>query len=432
MRTIEEILRLSPEERRAEYQAIDIDKVIIDGNEFINYGEYSFLWEKTYVKSPVRATGNGAINNLNSYSTFLTAHLKINFSLMSIDTYRRFMQLLYSKNEFSVSCYDVVYNRTVENIKMYFATEEMPKLWTIATMLQSGNSVELLGVQNYTVEMVGTNVESGTISVVYHTNPLFGTDITASGDEYSRGTDFIIRNFNENENFVLPSGYVFSSWNTKPDGSGVTYLAGNVYYGINDLVLYAQYTSTATRTLTFNYGLGEPQKNNNLQDITSIDIVYDETYGTAISRANITLSNGTRLSDFPNSSNPSVVYLGETYYPYTAKGWFTTSTIGSINGEEQRALRLTDKYKINGNGTIYQIFTPKQYTITFDVKGGYSVNSITDDYGKTITAPTPRKDGQVFDGWYIDENYTTRFNNQVPPKNITVYAKWGSGGIIPV
>ena len=44
MRTIEDILRMSLSERRAEYEAVNIDKLIIDGNEFANYGEYSFIW----------------------------------------------------------------------------------------------------------------------------------------------------------------------------------------------------------------------------------------------------------------------------------------------------------------------------------------------------------------------------------------------------
>jgi hypothetical protein len=41
--------------------------------------------------------------------------------------------------------------------EMYFTTEEMPKLWTIVSALNGENCVELLGVQDYTVEMVGTN-----------------------------------------------------------------------------------------------------------------------------------------------------------------------------------------------------------------------------------------------------------------------------------
>ena len=83
MATIAEILRMSVEERKTAYKATGIDKVIIDGNEFTDYGAFSFLWEKSYVKSPERS-GDGTIGNLNSYATFITPHLKIDFSMMSI------------------------------------------------------------------------------------------------------------------------------------------------------------------------------------------------------------------------------------------------------------------------------------------------------------------------------------------------------------
>lgn len=158
MASIIEILQMSKINRVAKYRAVDIEKVIIDEIEFTDYGAFSFVYEKSYVKSPIRS-GNGSISNLDSYPTFITPHLKINFGLMSIDSYRDLMKLVYSKNEFTVTCYDVVYNKTVTH-KMYFSTEEMPKLWTIVEALNgSENAVVLLGVQDYIVEMIGTNNE---------------------------------------------------------------------------------------------------------------------------------------------------------------------------------------------------------------------------------------------------------------------------------
>ena len=68
---------------RVDVAGKSIHTVDINGNIFTDYSAFSFLWEKTYVKSPVRS-GNGTIGNLNSYATFLTPHLKIDFSLMSI------------------------------------------------------------------------------------------------------------------------------------------------------------------------------------------------------------------------------------------------------------------------------------------------------------------------------------------------------------
>ena len=60
-RDIIDIINLNPNNAddfkalKDEYRAVDIDKVKINGNTFTNYGAYSFIWEKTYIKSPSRA-----------------------------------------------------------------------------------------------------------------------------------------------------------------------------------------------------------------------------------------------------------------------------------------------------------------------------------------------------------------------------------------
>ena len=63
--------------------------------------------------------------------TFIVPHLVIDFSIMSIDDYRKLMILHYDSNEHTVECYDPIYNRVITE-KMYFGTEEMAKLHTIA------------------------------------------------------------------------------------------------------------------------------------------------------------------------------------------------------------------------------------------------------------------------------------------------------------
>lgn len=257
-RTFQQIMRMSPEQRRSEYTAVDIGNVIIDGNTFTNYGTYSFLWEKSYVKSPTRSN-NGSISNLDSYTTFVTGHFKINFSIMSIDDYRKLMQLLYAKNEHTVTCYDIVFNKRI-TLNMYFTTEEMPKLYTLSHRVQSMTSdewedyVELLGVQDLTVEMVGTNTEVANKTVTYHLNPPVSgySDMTkrveiARGEEYYIGTD---ANMQSN---TFGNRYKFAKWNTKADGTELNYIDATLTkkdadnkeigkYTINfDLDLYAQW-----------------------------------------------------------------------------------------------------------------------------------------------------------------------------------------------
>lgn len=173
MPTVEEIMKLPIEQRHNIYnvnnQLKNIGEVIIsypDGTNSITlkgYEAYSFFWEKTYVKSPERAM-DGAISNLDGTSTFISGHLKINFALMPIDDYRAFMKLIYKKNEFKVNCYDIVYDKRVD-INMYFATQEMPKLWNIVSKIQGGSSewenyVDLVGIEGCTVELIGTNTDN--------------------------------------------------------------------------------------------------------------------------------------------------------------------------------------------------------------------------------------------------------------------------------
>lgn len=153
-----------------EYEAVGIDYVIINGNKFKNYGVYQFIWEKTFVKSPERSA-SGSLGNLNSYATFLTPHLIINFSVMSIEDYRKIMLLHYGANEYTVECYDAIYNKKIK-VKMYFATEEMAKLYTIAQnrLLPNGQWeewVDLVGVTDYKVELIGTNNDLDLVSVRY-------------------------------------------------------------------------------------------------------------------------------------------------------------------------------------------------------------------------------------------------------------------------
>ena len=66
---------------------------------------------------------------------------------------------------------------------------------------------------------------------------------------------------------------------------------------------------------------------------------------------------------------------------------------------------------------------PEKYTVTFDSKGGSSVDDITINAGETIdTLPTPIKENSTFSGWYIEE---TKVNAPYTPNSdITLYAKW--------
>ncbi|MDE6401864.1 MAG: leucine-rich repeat protein [Clostridiales bacterium] len=72
--------------------------------------------------------------------------------------------------------------------------------------------------------------------------------------------------------------------------------------------------------------------------------------------------------------------------------------------------------------------TPKQYTVTFDTRGGTSISSYSLEAGANIRRPSaePTKEMFVFNDWYTDTSYTQRFefNTRMPAYDITIYAGW--------
>lgn len=138
------------------YIADGMEEFTINGTVYKGYSEYTFVWEKSYVKSPERS-GDGSMGNLDTYATFITPHMTAKYSLMSIDDYRSIMKQFLDNNEVTVTCYDPIYNKKTTN-KMYFATPSAPNFYYIPSTDGNDNkTVDLLGVQNYTVELIGTN-----------------------------------------------------------------------------------------------------------------------------------------------------------------------------------------------------------------------------------------------------------------------------------
>ncbi len=69
------------------------------------------------------------------------------------------------------------------------------------------------------------------------------------------------------------------------------------------------------------------------------------------------------------------------------------------------------------------------YTVTFDSKGGSSVDSQTVNKGSKVTKPAdPTRSGYTFGGWYKEETYTNPFNFDTTTITYdrTLYAKWNS------
>lgn len=431
---IENIIR-NRQNYRATYEyngkTYSINTAIIDGYELTGCTSFTYLAEKSFVKSPDRSS-NGSMGDLNNYATFLSGHFKMDFSLMPITVYRKVMSMIYAKNMFTVTCYDTVHNRAVTK-KMYFATEELPTLWTIVEEINHalidsngmvgtydyklcGDYLDLCGIKNYTVEMIDTNNPLDKLSVVYHLNaPSTTSDVDIIGGaslEVAQGEDFIIGANTGIENYQY-SGYKFSGlWNTQADGQGTSYRNGEIQNNLEfDLVLYAQWQSTDEYTLSYNYGLGEPK----------IDNLGLPIYNTPITK-------GEAIGELPNSGTITVKYKDKIYdNVYEFKGWYTTPQIGiKEDGTPQDPLKPTDIYNVNANSTIYQIYNAIKHTVNYYSNYGNNdlIASNEIEYGMSVPLYSIPRENYKFDGWYLDSNTTQKFDGKMPPYPIDLYAKW--------
>lgn len=408
-----------------EYKAVGIDYVKIDSNKFTNYGQYQFIWEKTFIKSPERSA-DGSLGNLNSYATFLTPHLIMDFSVMSIDDYRAIMKMHYEKNEFTVECYDAIYNKPIK-VKMYFATEEMAKLFTISQhrLLPDGkweDWVDLVGVTDYKVELIGTNNDLDYVSVVYHLNPPKGTgfaDLTIGEDDIYKGEEIAIGGAAASIKAETFGGlYKFTKWNVSSADPTVekdqgNYIDGYAYTINTDLVLYAQWQSMGSHTLTFNYGLADPIVN-------EIDGSY-ETSRTVV--------EGDPIGTMPTFEFPKVDGVVDS--PYLSASWWKTP-IKMIKYDEN-GNDITDTLKVNAStpywsnrdSSIYLLFDVKSYSLTLYIDGEiYQENDF--EYNTPMNLPMLVKSGYTFDGWYSTSDFKdgTKVSGNMPPYDLTLYARW--------
>lgn len=395
--------------------SITFARIWIDGYEIGGYLTYTALDAKSYFIEPVRST-TGVIENLNSYATFLTPQVTLEFKYMDIRTYRIIMKIIQQRNEHIVKYYDIVSDKMVTK-KMYFKPEQLPTIFQ--------RKLEILAVTDYKLELVGTNADMSLLSIVYHAN-YEGSSNTQGSGNFVSGEEIIIGDGITIKDDA-PDTLHFEGWNTSPDGDGTPYLDGYAYV-INEnettngvLDLYAQWVGNNEFTLSYNYGVGATYKNENNSDLNSKTVTYGEPYGTL------------------PTTQATVEYNDEEFSgadsPYQNPKWY----MNPVKAPGSTEITASSIYNIQGNSTIYQIFETQTYTIHFDLNAPTgsitpaSYNDIVAEYGAMIYEPQePTREGYTFEGWYRVANPGDGDNkfvfNTMPPsktnKTTTLYAKW--------
>lgn len=252
LRTIEQQAGRLPENLQEYYMTTQLDRITIDGNELGGYYEYSYMDEKSFYDEPQRSVG-GIIDNIDSMPTFLTARLIIKYNYMNIEDYRKLMRLLQSKNEFTVTCYNIELDKRVTH-NMYFAPPSMPTLYQ--------RFLQPLGITDYTVELIGTNTDYVEHQVTYMYNrpsgkPLRDKDnniITSKTQEFAENVSEVVGGINTpywdgTSNVPISKskvdGLIFDKWTENADGTGFAYVDGSAYFIREDTTLYAQWRASA-------------------------------------------------------------------------------------------------------------------------------------------------------------------------------------------
>ena len=378
-------------------------KVVINGVTIPYMSDYTFVDAKSFFKEPVRSA-LGVINNLNSYATFLTPRLKINFKFMPIETYRVLMKLIKDFNEFIVTVYDIVEDKYVTH-KMYFYPKDFPAIYQ--------NNLETLAILDESFELVGTNASLEELSVVYNSNPPVEGQMTlTTGATLNYNAEFVVGDYDTiDESSIDPktftySGYDLVGWNTNADGSGITYLNGDTINNLSSsIVLYAVWKASTEFVLSFDY--------------------QSATAGTDLANKNLIQNN--QIGELPSPIRNGYVF----------NGWFTEP-----NGKGTQ-ITATSTYTFSGNKTIYAYWVGVKNSIIFDANGGFGeIATIQNaENGQKYTLPKAtgilQKQGYVFSHWNTDANDSdngTRYNDEqtitMGDQNIALYAIYTKGFVL--
>lgn len=137
------------------------------------------------------------------------------------------------------------------------------------------------------------------------------------------------------------------------------------------------------------------------------------------------------LSDLTFELTGASKYTAVGDYPLTIT--MSGTTIVTFDGQSipDKAIALNIKYEGTGSHTAH-IYSPStggggvsKYSLTYETDGGSAVDRETYTRNATVKlTKVPKKEGYIFEGWYLDKELTQRVTEVKMTKNTTVYAGW--------
>ena len=215
---------------------------------------------------------------------------------------------------------------------------------------------------------------------------------------------------NLSKNTFKRSGYTFTGWNTKQNGSGTSYSDEAYVQNLTtisngEVILYAQWTANSYEvTLKANGGVGADQ-------------VVSATYN---SKMPTKLMNG-----------GDIVAPTKTGYSFT--GYFNFKGDAKYYDYYDNTLTPTNtKWTTVGKGTLFAGWQANTYTVSFNGNGGSNADNKTVTYNATYgELPSSTRTGYTFDGWFTEAvggtQVTASTTVQITAAQ-TLYAHWTAKG----
>ena len=195
------------------------------------------------------------------------------------------------------------------------------------------------------------------------------------------------------------TGYTFTSWNTKKDGTGTKYDIGASYTADADLTLYAQYKENiVTYTVKYDANGGENAPKEQIKT-KGKELVLSTTMPT---KEGYKFVNWNTKKDGTGTS-------------YNAGAKYTTEASITLYAQYEKELNEEET----------------KYTITFYTNDGTTEKStkVVNKGDKVVKPEDPTREGYTFDGWYDKKENGKEYDfTKEVTSDISLYAYWSKIG----
>lgn len=209
--------------------------------------------------------------------------------------------------------------------------------------------------------------------------------------------------------------------------SGISYIGSVI--DVTNIVVTVYYSDNTIRQITQGFTLDRYSAIES--GVNTFTVMYQGF--TATLSVNGTVKAGPALNKITATYTGDGMPIGEkaTKDGIQVIGYFADNTSSVLEGYtisdtiiKAGANSITINYA--GKVTTVLIRGIEYCKITFDTRGGNSIEAIWVKQGQKVTLPkTPWKDSCTFAGWYTNSNYRNKFNPSLKVTNhLILYAKW--------